>query len=241
MCEASITWLGQGGYLIRDGATCLAIDPYLSNALFQAKGWDPGFDRMTPPPFLPDALRADAVIATHHHVDHLDAETLRPAEPRIGCYIGPGQCVEAFHAMGIPEKKIVRLQRGETMQVAALQITATYAAHTEDSIGVLIQIAGRSLYFVGDSLLDRKLLDECPQADILFCCINGRLGNMNAREAAVLAQALGVRIAVPCHYGLFQANTAEPFRFVDALYGSGITGRILDVGKSYPLHELWKG
>jgi L-ascorbate metabolism protein UlaG (beta-lactamase superfamily) len=48
----------------------------------------------------------------------------------------------------------------------------------------------------------------------LLVCINGKLGNMTAAEAARLAAALRPRVAIPMHYGMFADNTADPQEFV---------------------------
>ena len=58
--------------------------------------------------------------------------------------------------------------------------------------------------------------------DVMFVCINGRLGNMDYREAAKLAKALPCRVVVPNHYGMFAENTVDPDLFVNEMSGSGI-------------------
>jgi L-ascorbate metabolism protein UlaG (beta-lactamase superfamily) len=39
-------------------------------------------------------------------------------------------------------------------------------------------------------------------------------GNLDGREAATLARAIGARLVIPCHYDMFEFNTASPDEFV---------------------------
>ena len=58
--------------------------------------------------------------------------------------------------------------------------------------------------------------------DVALLPINGRAperrvaGNLDGREAAELARAIGARVAIPCHYDMFAFNTATPDLFVSA-------------------------
>ena len=239
--QSILQWLGQGGYLLACGATRLAIDPYLSDSLYALKNGDPGFRRMTPPPIPPQALAADALVATHAHADHLDPETVVPAAERVGLFLGPDSCVRKYEGLGIPTAKIRPLNRGQTVALGPLRLEAVYACHTEDSIGLCVRAPEGLCYFVGDSLLDERMLAQALRPDLLLCCINGRLGNMDAEEAAALAQALAPKAAIPCHYGLLPANTADPARFREALEGSGIRCVILEPGRPYALAALMGG
>jgi len=39
-------------------------------------------------------------------------------------------------------------------------------------------------------------------------------GNLDGREAARLAKNIQAKLAIPCHFDLFQFNTASPVEFV---------------------------
>ena len=70
----SIWYLGCQGFVLKasDGTT-LFIDPYLGI------GNPPRTIRMIPVPFHPsDIVRADAILATHDHTDHVHAESQAP-------------------------------------------------------------------------------------------------------------------------------------------------------------------
>ena len=46
--------------------------------------------------------------------------------------------------------------------------------------------------------------------DLAILPINGKVGNMTATDAVRLAEAIAAKLVVPCHYDLFQFNTADP-------------------------------
>ncbi len=76
----SIWYLGCQGFVLKsnDGTT-IFIDPYLGN------GNPPRTIRMIPVPFNPqDIVRADAILATHDHTDHVHAESQAPILSKTG-------------------------------------------------------------------------------------------------------------------------------------------------------------
>ncbi|KPV44314.1 Zn-dependent hydrolase, partial [Kouleothrix aurantiaca] len=59
--------LGQAGFVIKGGDMIVYIDPYLSGEVAR----DGGHGRRFPAPIDPAAVRpAQAVLATHEHMDH---------------------------------------------------------------------------------------------------------------------------------------------------------------------------
>lgn len=228
----TVRWLGQGGFLFRLGNKTLAIDPYLSDSVAQTDH----FSRIVPIPVQPEALDCDLVVCTHDHQDHLDADTI--IKTNLPLYAGPDSCIAHFRALGIEERRLQPLNVGQTVSLGEAWITALYARHTEDSIGVLIDYHGVKLYVSGDTEYDDRLLEAASLGvDILFICINGRLGNMNARDAARVARGVGCRLAVPMHYGMFAENTEDPAVFVAALEGK-TTSFVMDFDAEYEVERL---
>lgn len=215
-----ITWIGQGGYVLRLGEKVLCIDPYLSNSMAR----DGKFERLLPIPFKPQDLKADMVICTHDHIDHLDEATILGTNMNDILYGGPDSCIKHYREIGIPEKNLVPINRGQIYELGKARIHGVFAQHTEDSIGIVVEYQEARIYITGDSLFDEKLLEvKKLEPNILICCINGRLGNMNYTEAAKLAIDLDVEVAIPSHYGMVAENTEDPGKFVEELKGTPIT------------------
>lgn len=236
-----VIWLGQSTFIYRfPTGLVVCVDPYLSYAS-SAGGTR---ERLTPILTPPSMLRADVVVTTHDHIDHFDEHSLRPiAECRDTVFAGPSSCRDHWQAMKMPPERFLRLDRGESQDLAGARLSARYAEHgsgqKRDAIGVLITAGGFSVYQVGDSEYVPELVDEARglKPDLLAVPINGRKGNMNHREAALLTQVVEPRVAVPMHYAMFRNNTADPQDFVEACRTVGVGARvvILDPGVRFEL------
>jgi L-ascorbate metabolism protein UlaG (beta-lactamase superfamily) len=77
--------------------------------------------------------------------------------------------------------------------------------------------------------------------DVALLPINGRdpvrgvAGNLDEREAAVLARDIGAGLAVPCHYEMFEFNTASPEVFAAECGRLGQPYRVLRAGERLTL------
>ena len=215
----TVRWLGQSGYAIAAGGTRLLLDPYLSDAVERVAGRP----RLVPAPLRPQQVRADAVICTHDHLDHLDVDAA--AAMPAGA--------ETLRRLG--QTQVQTLAVGQTVQVGAITVKAVFARHTVEAFGVVLRAQGHTLYFSGDTLLDERLFavaQEHPQ--ISFLCINGQLGNMDAQQAAAVAVRIGAPVNVPNHYGMFASNTADPAAFTRYVPG----GCALELDREYTVVEL---
>lgn len=223
-----IKFLGQSGYELRSGGTRIFIDPYFSDSVNRVSGRA----RLLPIPLNPRDLQCDAVICTHDHLDHLDPDTVCQIS-KAQFFITTGEGKAHLEALG--RTNVAVLHPGESMTVGDFQITAVFADHTVEAIGLMVEWAGKKLYFSGDTLYNEQLFaiaDHRP--DVTFICINGRLGNMNVEEAIKVAKTIGAKVNIPNHYDMFASNSEDPHLFADRMDGS----RILEFNKSYSLEEL---
>jgi L-ascorbate metabolism protein UlaG (beta-lactamase superfamily) len=58
-------------------------------------------------------------------------------------------------------------------------------------------------------------------------------GNLWGEEAAQLAHECAVRCVIPCHYEMFEFNTADPEDFVRACQRLGQAYRVLKAGERW--------
>jgi L-ascorbate metabolism protein UlaG (beta-lactamase superfamily) len=235
--DATLTWLGQGGFLLEKDGERLIIDPYLSDLVERQSGPR----RLVPPPIAPGDLRGALTVITHDHNDHLDTDTLSAADDGNAVFAGPPSCVAHMRAIGVSEDCLRPLGRGDALSWGGFAVRGVHAEHTEDSIGVFVMVDGLNVYFTADSLDSPLLRDAGRGADMLIVCVNGRWGNMGHEEAARLALDLRVACAVPTHYGMFAENTADPQDFVRALSGAGINTPVLAHATTYPLRAVLEG
>jgi L-ascorbate metabolism protein UlaG (beta-lactamase superfamily) len=213
-------WFGQSGFLMGWRRRYLLIDPYLSDSLTRKyAGTDREHVRMTRRVVDPRRLDfVDVVCSTHGHTDHLDAETLKPiiaGGARLVCPAANRQL--AAERLGRPPD--ICLSDGETATVAGFDVELVPAAHPElapEYAGYVVDCGGTRIYHSGDSVVYRGMADRLRTGEMSLALlpINGALGNMSGPEAARLAHAIGARVAIPCHYDMFEFNTASPAAFV---------------------------
>ena len=218
-----IKFLGQSGYIIKSNNSQIIIDPYLSDSVNRAAGRA----RMLPIPLNPNEISCDAVICTHNHLDHLDPDTVSKI-PTGQFFITTNEGKGTLAALGI--NNVAALNIGDSIKVGDFEITAVFAEHTVEAFGVIVRAERKTLYFSGDTLYNEKLFEISKyKPDITFICINGRLGNMNVKEAIVTAEKIGAEINIPNHYDMFESNSENPRLFSENIKG----GFILEYNKEY--------
>ena len=233
--EIGIWWLGQAGYIIKSRNKIICIDPYLSDSGRQI---GEGFVRMVPVPIEPEELVCDLFLCTHNHSDHTDPETIKRFKNKESTiFVGPRKACETFLKEGVSPAKIVRLDVGEEKEVSEIKITGTFCVPNEetvlDSEGFILSLKDEiSLYFTGDTAYT-KLLGYLTKyrIDIMFTCINGKLGNMGVEDSIRLTETIKPKIVVPNHYGMFAANNADPNEFKNK--GPELNCQILNIGEIY--------
>ena len=91
-------------------------------------------------------------------------------------------------------------------------------------LGYVIRWGPFTLYHSGDTLLHDQLVPSLRrfEIDLALLPINGDkperrvAGNLDGPQAAKLAHDIGARCVIPCHYDMFEFNTASPDEFVAA-------------------------
>jgi L-ascorbate 6-phosphate lactonase len=231
--KLAMFWLGGAGFVFKAASgPVVTVDPYLSDSLDHNYAWKrlP----LSPIPLQPAELEADLVLTTHAHEDHLDPETI-PDLARAGqaVFAGPTLCVETMRGWGIPEERIVEINRGEERPLAGIPVTAVLAHHvsnagaqTPDAVGFVVELDGIRIYHTGDTLYHPDL----PQVrdlrpHVMLVCINGGYGNMGPEDAARLTAEIEPAVVIPMHWGLVAENTTDPDRFVRALAATGSKAR----------------
>ena len=210
------TWpLGQASFMIKSPAgVVVALDPYLTNAC-KAGGERLGmnFDRLTPPPLLPQDLAGiDLYLLTHSHGDHLDPETLsgyREAGGE-GPYIGPPETAEMLVELGVPENQVTMTWPNRKHTIGDLNVQATFAIPNSGNdlthVGYLLSVdGGPTFYYTGDTGYEDILgISAAPHnPDVLLTVINGTFRNMGPVEAALLTKQLDPEVVIPYHHNLF--------------------------------------
>ncbi len=229
-------WLGQSGFLIQYRGNRLLLDPYLSDSLTRKyAGTDKPHVRMSELVVDPDLLRdIDVVTSSHNHTDHLDAETLIPIlKNNPGIHLIIPEANRSFAADRLKTKDTfpIGLNDGRSVSLSCFTFHGVPAKHNEIDrdewgqcryMGYIIQCGPYTIYHSGDTLWFDGMVDLLKpyHIDIALLPINGDdpnrkvAGNLNTSEAAALGKAIGAKYVIPCHYDLFEFNTADVREFV---------------------------
>lgn len=211
-----IKFLGQSGYIVTTEKAQILIDPYLSDIVNEVAGRE----RLLPSPIKPEEIRADAIICTHNHLDHLDVGSI-PFIRDSQFFITTEEGKEKLR--GLNKTNVLSMKVGESTEIGDIKITAVFAKHTVEAFGVIIESEGKVIYFSSDTLFDEKLFEISEyEPDIAFLCINGKLGNMNVDEAVEVAKKLGAKLYIPNHYDMFLSNSENPLLFTNKVKSSRI-------------------
>lgn len=215
--EINIWWIGQSGFIIKTpNGKITVIDAYLTNSAEKIR---PDLDRLTPVPIQPEELVCDYYVCTHNHIDHFDPETIEMLKNKESItFIGPRNVVKAFQLLKTPIYNTVLLEAGDTIQLEDITLTGTFCIPNKDavldSIGVIFQSNGKTIYHSGDTGYHHFLeYIEKFNITVALLCINGKLGNLTYHESFSLCKVFKPKIAVPCHFDMFKGNQENPDRF----------------------------
>jgi L-ascorbate metabolism protein UlaG (beta-lactamase superfamily) len=120
--------------------------------------------------------------------------------------------------------RLVPLPDGERASVGPFQFEAVPAAHEQLSpefAGFVATMGSFRIYHSGDTVMFPGMIERLRplRIDLALLPINGSAperrvaGNLDGFEAARLGHAIGARWVIPCHYEMFEFNTASPAPF----------------------------
>ena len=257
-----VWWVGQSGFLVGWRGHFLLLDPYLSDSLTRKyASTDKPHVRMTERVVDPARLGfVELATSSHNHTDHLDAETLlsmRAANPQLEILVPAANRDFAAQRLGMDPAGLKTVDAGGSVRIGAFEFIGIPAAHEElakDSegrhvyLGYVVKFGPWTLYHSGDTVRYAGMEEILApmKIDIALLPINGRAperrvaGNLDGNEAAELAKALGVRVVIPCHFNLFEFNTADPGPFCEGCRNLGVPAVVLGAGgtwtsRSFPL------
>jgi len=232
----AIYWLAQAGFVFKNHAGKIVyIDPYLSDVVERLFG----FKRMMACPLAAAEVLADLVVCTHEHQDHLDTDALPlvAKNPRTH-FAGPSECVKAFRKMGVPEDRSHLLETGKQISLEGINVHAVYADHGDfapDALGVVLDFDGIKVYHTGDTAYQPEYFRAVAalRPEVLIPCVNGRFGNLNSEEAALLTRDIAPKLSIASHFWMFVAHNGDPASFLEycAKLAPGVEAVVMKPGE----------
>ncbi len=147
--------------------------------------------------------KVDAILVTHEHWDHLDANIIQEIHRRTQCIVAADStsakrlrdavAADKLHEMNVgKEIKLdnIRIQAGVFSHPAATPVS--YLITTEDGIRV---------YHTGDSLphKDMQRIGERSPPDIVFCTVGPPAPGASPQSGLDIVRMVRPKVAVPYH------------------------------------------
>ncbi|MBQ1157916.1 MBL fold metallo-hydrolase [Streptomyces sp. A73] len=206
-----VTWWGHATATVRDSGVTVLTDPLLVRRLAHLRR-----RRGALPP--PDAVRADLVLVSHLHADHLHPGSLAMLAPgtRVVVPRGAVRAVPGLRRLA-PLLRLTEVVPGDEVAVVPVTVRAVPAAHdgrrlpvgrqVSPALGFVVSGEERT-YFAGDTGLFDGMAEAVGVVDTALLPVGGwgpflGEGHLDARRAAEALTRLRPRSAVPVHFGTY--------------------------------------
>ena len=255
-------WLGQSGFLLQWQGIHVLLDPYLSDSLTKKyRQTDKPHVRMTELVIDPARLSfVNVVTSSHNHTDHLDAETLvriLTGDPRPKLVIAESNRAFAADRLSIDPAIPIGVDDGTTVEISGIRFSGVASAHEtverDDQgrarfLGYVLQFGEWVVYHSGDTIRYSGMSEKLRTFGVHLALlpINGRAperrvaGNLSGPEAAQLAKDISAKVVIPCHFEMFEFNTAPPEEFVNECRRMGQPCQVLRCGEGWNSTALEK-
>ncbi|MEU6734233.1 MBL fold metallo-hydrolase [Streptomyces physcomitrii] len=207
---AEITWWGHATCTVEDSGLRILTDPLFARRLAHLRR-----RRGAVPPA--EACRADLVLVSHLHADHLHVPSLARVSPgaRLVVPRGAARAVPALRKLD--HLRLTEVSAGEEFEEGGVRVRAVPARHDgrrlplgpqlSPALGYVLSGQTRT-YFAGDTGLFDAMAEEVGEVDVALLPVGGwgpRLGpeHLDAGRAAQALARIGAAHAVPVHYGTY--------------------------------------
>ncbi len=193
-----IRWLGHDTFIISNSKNII-IDPYK----------------------LKSNYKADILLITHNHFDHLSEEDIKKIQ-NIKYAIAPKECEDTLNSMNL-NVKIVK--PNDTIKLDDISIEAVRAYNInkinpttrkpfhpkeDNKVGYIVTINNIRIYHAGDT----DNIEEMSNinTDIALLPVSGTYV-MTAEEAAEAIKRIKPKLAIPMHYGRIVGSIQDAKKF----------------------------
>src|SRR5699024_9009851 len=220
-----ISYHGHSVVKVETGEQTILIDPFITgNELCDLD---------------PETVKADVILLTHGHNDHV-GDTVEIAKRNDSLVVALNELAVYLGSKGLNTHP---MNIGGAYEVDFRRVKFTHAFHgssyeEEDGTftytgmtgGILLTIAGKTNYHVGDTALfsDLKMIGELNDIDIAFVPIGDNF-TMGPEDALIAADWINAKTVVPVHYNTFPVIEQDGEAFAAKVKtGQGLAMKIGD-------------
>lgn len=204
--EATLTWVGHATTVVDVAGVRVLTDPLLRRRVAHLR-------RRTVAPDESDA-RADLVLVSHAHMDHLHVPSLRRLAGDVPV-VAPRGTRKLLGRAGL--RDVAEVVPGDRVEVAGAVVDVTPAVHPAgrgphsridaEPVGFVVDVDGYRTYFAGDTDLFEEMSD-LGGVDLALLPIWGwgpsiGVGHLDPERAVEAALRVGAGLVVPIHWGTF--------------------------------------
>lgn len=225
----NIRYLGHSAFELTTDEVTILIDPFLTGnpkAAVDAEALDP-----------------DVILLTHGHGDHL-GDTVAIAQ-RTGATVVAIVELAGEITGDLPDGHDVRdpnlggtitFDWGWVRLVPAWHTGMTPAGTAHTPAGLVIHLAGRTLYHLGDTALfsDLALPGQRDAIDVAIVPIGGHY-TMDRHDAVRAAELVGAATVIPAHYNTFPPIETDVAAFAADIEAGGRRAVVLAPGEETAL------
>jgi L-ascorbate metabolism protein UlaG (beta-lactamase superfamily) len=166
----TVTSAGNAGVFIEADGVGIYIDAFFHH--LPHVGGSPAFTGV-------NANKADLLLVTHSHYDHLHPDELAAAALATGATVAAPADAIALVADRVPADKLVRLEPAErkrppataTADFGKIRVTAFRTYHGRGHNSYLIEVGGYRIFHDADNERTQPYnMDDLGKIDILFLC-----------------------------------------------------------------------
>lgn len=184
-----IVWLGHSSVRI-DGEKVIYIDPWK----------------------LTDPKKADLILISHSHYDHLSVEDVEKIRKEDTVIITTKDAAAQLAG----DVRVVK--PGDVVQVGEISVEAVPSYNTDKDfhpkesgwVGFVVTVEGKRIYYCGDTDLIPEM--ETIRADIMLVPVGGTY-TMTAEQAARAVNTVRPGTAIPIHYDDIVGSAEDARRF----------------------------
>jgi L-ascorbate metabolism protein UlaG (beta-lactamase superfamily) len=202
---------------------------------------DPFLDGNPTSPVKSDSVKADYIILTHAHGDHI-GDSFKIAKRCNSLFICVNELANYCSENGFRAHNM-HIGGAHNFEFGRVKFTiAHHGTVTPDNkyagvaAGVIITLDGKNIYHTGDTglFIDMKLIGEMHPIDYLLLPIGDNF-TMGLTDAVKAVELVNPKVAIPMHYKTWPVIDAEPMEFKKEIEKIGRKSLILEFGQEIEL------